>query len=84
MLGVAYEQGLLDTPWYFTDGVKDAQLDSNCGLNGALDGMKGTAPGAAAGEAMDRFSAAYSEVSEDGAGTFIFAPQAYDLSLIHI
>ena len=84
VLGVAYEQGLLDTPWYFTDGVKDAQLDSNCGLNGALDGMKGTAPGAAAGEAMTRFSAAYSQVSEDGAETFIFAPQAYDAAMLMV
>ena len=84
VLGVAYEQGLLDTPWYFTDGVKDAQLDSNCGLNGALDGMKGTAPGAAAGEAMTRFSAAYSGVSEDGSETFIFAPQAYDAVMLMV
>ena len=84
VLGVAYEQGLLDTPWYFTDGVKDAKLDSNCGLGGALDGMKGTAPGAAAGEAMTRFSAAYSAVSEDGVETFIFAPQAYDAVMLMV
>ena len=84
VLGVAYEQGLLDTPWYFTDGVKDAKLDSSCGLGGALDGMKGTAPGAAAGEAMTRFSAAYSAVSEDGVDTFIFAPQAYDAIMLMV
>ena len=84
VLSVAYEQGLLDTPWYFTDGVKDAQLDSNCGLNGALDGMKGTAPGAAAGEAMTRFSAAYAAASEDGSETFIFAPQAYDAAMLMV
>ena len=82
VLQPAFEQGLLDTPWYMTDGVKDAGLASLCGLGTALDGMKGTAPGSAAGEAFDAFSAAYSQVSADGAGTFIFAPQAYDAVML--
>ena len=82
VLGSAFEQGLLDTPWYMTDGVKDAKLSSECGLGDALDGFKGTAPGSAAGEAFDAFSAAYSQVSADGAGTFIFAPQAYDAAML--
>ena len=64
-------KAFLDTPWYMTDGVKDAGLASLCNLGTALDGMKGTAPGSAAGEAFDAFSAAYAEVSADGAGTFI-------------
>ena len=82
VLQPAFEQGLLDSPWYMTDGVKDAGLASLCGLGTALDGMKGTAPGSAAGEAFDAFSAAYSQVSADGAGTFIFAPQAYDAVML--
>jgi len=82
VLQPAFEQGLLDTPWYMTDGVKDAGLASLCNLGTALDGFKGTAPGSAAGEAFDAFSAAYAEVSEDGAGTFIFAPQAYDAVML--
>ena len=82
VLGSAFEQGLLDTPWYMTDGVKDAKLSSECGLGSALDGFKGTAPGSAAGEAFDAFSAAYAQVSADGAGTFIFAPQAYDAVML--
>ena len=82
VLQPAFEQGLLDTPWYMTDGVKDAGLASLCGLGTALDGMKGTAPGAAAGEALEAFSAAYSQVSEDGSGNFIFAPQAYDAVML--
>ena len=82
VLQPAFEQGILDTPWYMTDGVKDAGLASLCNLGTALDGMKGTAPGSAAGEAFDAFSAAYAEVSADGAGTFIFAPQAYDAVML--
>ena len=82
VLQPAFEQGLLDTPWYMTDGVKDAGLAALCGLGTALDGMKGTAPGAAAGEALEAFSAAYSQVSEDGSGNFIFAPQAYDAVML--
>jgi len=109
ILGSAFEQGLLDTPWYLTDGVKDAALTSACflatesetrvrtetnedneevevefefALAGYLDGFKGTAPGSAAGDAFDAFSAAYAEVSPDGAGTFIFAPQAYDAVML--
>ena len=82
VLQPAFEQGLLDIPWYMTDGVKDAGLASLCNLGSALDGFKGTAPGAAAGEALEAFSAAYSEVSEDGSGNFIFAPQAYDAVML--
>ena len=84
VLGEAYEQGKLDIPWYFTDGVKDGELDTNCGLNGAIEGMKGTAPGAAAGEAMTRFSAAYSAADADGKESFIFAPQAYDAVMLMV
>ena len=82
VLQPAFEQGLLDTPWYMTDGVKDAGLASLCGLGTALDGFKGTAPGSAAGEAKDAFEAAYAQVSEDGSPTFIFAPQAYDAVML--
>jgi branched-chain amino acid transport system substrate-binding protein len=53
VLQPAFEQGLLDIPWYMTDGVKDAGLSSLCNLGTALDGFKGTAPGAAAGEALE-------------------------------
>ena len=66
-----------------TDGVKDAGLNSACGLGSALDGMKGTAPGSAAGAAKDAFEAAYATVSADGSPTFIFAPQAYDACLLY-
>jgi branched-chain amino acid transport system substrate-binding protein len=82
VLQPAFEQGLLDTPWYMTDGVKDAGLASLCGLGTALDGFKGTAPGSAAGEAKEAFEAAYAQVSEDGSPTFIFAPQAYDAVML--
>ena len=82
VLQPAFEQGLLDTPWYMTDGVKDAGLASLCGLGTALDGFKGTAPGSAAGEAKDAFEAAYAGVSADGSPTFIFAPQAYDAVML--
>ena len=82
VLQPAFEQGLLDTPWYMTDGVKDAGLASLCGLGTALDGFKGTAPGSAAGDAKDAFEAAYAEVSADGSPTFIFAPQAYDAVML--
>ena len=82
VLQPAFEQGLLDTPWYMTDGVKDAGLASLCKLGTALDGFKGTAPGSAAGEAKVAFEAAYAGVSEDGSPTFIFAPQAYDAVML--
>ena len=82
VLQPAFEQGLLDTPWYMTDGVKDAGLATLCGLGTALDGFKGTAPGSAAGEAKDAFEAAYAGVSADGSPTFIFAPQAYDAVML--
>ena len=82
VLQPAFEQGLLDTPWYMTDGVKDAGLASLCGLGTALDGFKGTAPGSAAGEAKDAFEGAYAGVSADGSPTFIFAPQAYDAVML--
>ena len=82
VLQPAFEQGLLDTPWYMTDGVKDAGLASLCGLGTALDGFKGTAPGSAAGDAKDAFEAAYAGVSADGSPTFIFAPQAYDAVML--
>ena len=82
VLQPAFEQGLLDTPWYMTDGVKDAGLASLCGLGTALDGFKRKAPGSAAGEAKDAFEAAYAEVSADGSPTFIFAPQAYDAVML--
>ena len=82
VLQPAFEQGLLDTPWYMTDGVKDAGLASLCGLGTALDGFKGTAPGSAAGEAKDAFEAAYAGISADGSPTFIFAPQAYDAVML--
>ena len=82
VLQPAFEQGLLDTPWYMTDGVKDAGLATLCGLGTALDGFKGTAPGATAGDAKDAFEAAYAEVSADGEPTFIFAPQAYDAVML--
>ena len=82
VLQPAFEQGLLDSPWYMTDGVKDAGLASLCGLGTALDGFKGTAPGSAAGEAKDAFEAAYAGVSADGSPTFIFAPQAYDAVML--
>ena len=65
-----------------TDGVKDAGLNSACGLGNALDGFKGTAPGSAAGEAKEAFEAAYAGVSADGSPTFIFAPQAYDAVML--
>ena len=82
VLQPAFEQGLLDSPWYMTDGLKDAGLASLCGLGTALDGFKGTAPGSAAGEAKDAFEAAYAGVSADGSPTFIFAPQAYDAVML--
>ena len=82
VLQPAFEQGLLDTPWYMTDGVKDAGLAELCGLGNALDGFKGTAPGAASGDAFTAFTEAYSQVSADGAETFIFAPQAYDAVML--
>mgnify|MGYP001160946577 CR=1 FL=1 len=82
VLQPAFEQGLLNTPWYMTDGVKDAGLNSACGLGNALDGFKGTAPGSAAGEAKEAFEAAYAGVSADGSPTFIFAPQAYDAVML--
>jgi len=82
VLQPAFETGLLDTPWYMTDGVKDAGLASLCGLGTALDGFKGTAPGSTAGDAKVAFEAAYAEVSADGEPTFIFAPQAYDAVML--
>ena len=82
VLQPAFETGLLDYPWYMTDGVKDAGLASLCGLGTALDGFKGTAPGATAGQARDAFEAAYAKVSADGEPTFIFAPQAYDAVML--
>ena len=82
VLQPAYEQGLLDIPWYMTDGVKDAGLDSLCELNGALDGFKGTAPGSAAGDALEAFKTAYAAASADGTDNFIFAPQAYDAVML--
>ena len=80
VLQAAFEQGVLETPWYFTDGVRGANLDSECGLNGALDGFKGTAPGSTAGAALDAYTAAYQErFGEDPAP---YSAQAYDAIMI--
>ena len=61
VLKSAFEQDYLSTPWYFTDGVRGANLSSECGVGNALDGFKGTAPGSTAGVALDAFTAAYQE-----------------------
>jgi branched-chain amino acid transport system substrate-binding protein len=80
VLQAAFEQGSIETPWYFTDGVRGANLSSECGLGNALDGYKGTAPGSTAGDALDAFTAAYkAEFGEDPAP---YSAQAYDAIMI--
>ena len=80
VLQAAFEQGTIETPWYFTDGVRGANLSSECGLGNALDGYKGTAPGSTAGDALDAFTAAYqAEFGEDPAP---YSAQAYDAIMI--
>ena len=80
VLQAAFEQGSIATPWYFTDGVRGANLDSECGLNGALNGYKGTAPGSTKGDALDAYTAAYVErFGEDPAP---YSAQAYDAIMI--
>jgi len=80
VLQAAFEQGTIETPWYFTDGVRGANLSTECGLGNALDGYKGTAPGSTAGDALDAFTAAYqAEFGEDPAP---YSAQAYDAIMI--
>ena len=80
VLQAAFEQGTIETPWYFTDGVRGANLSSECGLGNALDGYKGTAPGSTAGAALDAYTAAYQErFGEDPAP---YSAQAYDAIMI--
>jgi branched-chain amino acid transport system substrate-binding protein len=81
VLKSAFEQGTLEsTPWYFTDGVRGANLSTECGLGNALDGFKGTAPGSTAGDALDAFTAAYLE--EYGTEPAPYSAQAYDAIMI--
>jgi branched-chain amino acid transport system substrate-binding protein len=80
VLKSAFEQDYLSTPWYFTDGVRGANLSSECGLGSALDGFKGTAPGSTAGDALDAFTDAYkAQFGEDPAP---YSAQAYDAIMI--
>ena len=80
VLQAAFEQGTIETPWYFTDGVRGAALSTNCKLGNALDGYKGTAPGSTAGAALDAYTAAYQErFGEDPAP---YSAQAYDAIMI--
>lgn len=80
VLQAAFEQGTIETPWYFTDGVRGANLSSECGLGNALDGYKGTAPGSTAGAALDAYTAAYQDrFGEDPAP---YSAQAYDAIMI--
>ena len=80
VLKSAFEQDYLSTPWYFTDGVRGANLSSECGLGNALDGFKGTAPGSTAGVALDAFTAAYQE--KFGEAPAPYSAQAYDAIMI--
>ena len=81
ILKPALDQGLLNTPWYFTDGIRDAEfIPSECGLGTALDGFKGTAPGSFKSEATDAFEAAYSDISPDGVARF--AAEGYDAAML--
>lgn len=79
----AFEQGLTDIPWYFTDGVKDSDTLLDC-AQGALEGFKGVAPGASESEALTQFKALYSAATNGESETFIFAPQAYDATMLMI
>ena len=79
----AFEQGLTDIPWYFTDGVKDSATLIECS-QGALEGFKGVAPGASASDALESFKALYSAATNGENETFIFAPQAYDAAMLMI
>ena len=81
VLQAAFEQGTIETPWYFTDGVRGANLSSECGLGNALDGYKGTAPGSTAGAALDAFTAAYNE-RFDAEKPAPYSAQAYDAIMI--
>ena len=78
----AFEQGLTDIPWYFTDGVKDSATLIECS-QGALEGFKGVAPGAAASDAFENFKTLYKAADGENE-TFIFAPQAYDAAMLMI
>ena len=80
VLQAAFEQGTIETPWYFTDGVRGANLSSECGLGNALDGYKGTAPGSTAGAALDAYTAAYQE--RFGTDPAPYSAQAYDAIMI--
>ena len=79
----AFEQGLTDIPWYFTDGVKDSATLLECS-QGALEGFKGVAPGASESAALESFKALYSAATNGENETFIFAPQAYDAAMLMI
>lgn len=79
----AFEQGLTDIPWYFTDGVKDSATLIECS-QGALEGFKGVAPGASESAALESFKALYSAATNGENETFIFAPQAYDAAMLMI
>ena len=80
ILNVAKEQGLLDKPWYFTDGMLSVS-PSQCGLdNNDFDGFKLTAPGAYAGNSLGDFNKAfYKEFGEDPG---IYAANAYDAAML--
>ena len=80
ILPEAKEQGLLDRPWYFTDGMYSVS-PSQCGLdNGDFDGFKVTAPGGHTGDSRDQFNTAF--IYKFGKNPGAWAAQAYDAAML--
>jgi ABC-type branched-subunit amino acid transport system substrate-binding protein len=84
IMRAGFEQGLLDVPWYFTDGMLDPTFPETAFPDDptVLAGFKGTAPASPTGAEIDAFTAAY--LTAYGEEFTLFAPQSYDAAWLLI
>ncbi|MBT8213117.1 MAG: ABC transporter substrate-binding protein [Acidimicrobiia bacterium] len=80
----AFEQGLLDVPWFYTDGMLDPTFPETAFPSdpSIVAGFQGTAPASPTGDAIDTFTANYEAAY--GMEFTLFAPQSYDAAWLII
>lgn len=78
----AAQRGLLDLPWYVTDGIQDETFPEKAVPNdpSAVYGWTGIGIGTPESEAVQAFAAAYEETYGEAPPSF--APQAYDAAWV--
>ncbi|MBT8214625.1 MAG: ABC transporter substrate-binding protein [Acidimicrobiia bacterium] len=80
----AFEQGLLDLPWFYTDGMLDPTFPETAFPTdpSIVAGFQGTAPASPTGDAIEAFTANFE--AEYGVEFTLFAPQSYDAAWLII